>query len=1189
MPPSPSDFWKRLTDQRIASEQQCREWAAEIVTKNGPATIADARSIADALIASGNLTSYQASLLIEDVPVPITRGRFVLRSNLDRFPFRNWKVARADSDQDRWIYVFDVSQSQLESSLSNWPSVSRLQLQTKTHGSHLLPIEGFEIGGSSLIVVVAPIVGTCLSEKLPARGMAWQESIDVVQALASALQVLHDAGIVHGEVLLDRVWRKPDGSYLLLRDPMYSPRSPLGEQSLTCFESSNLVPCYAAPEFFVPGYGHTIQTDLYALGALWFHLLTGLPPFAKEPPSTRMRAITAKSLSIPKSIGLPTALRDCLAYLLSKNPSSRFQSITHFDEALRSALRLTKFEDSTEMGIEPPQVTSRTTTIEASRPSQPNDSVSPASGGIPSTSTNPQVPASKEVRPIGDEPSSTAAPSSTIPQVARDASSPSTPPNTTDSTPSKAMRKNAPVGDTGPLTSRTANTAKEVAKPLPPAASSNVTSASNREASKSPPTKNPANAPPTPPTLQSGTSGVLPADVAVKVTQSAHTPKQVTPAILGDSRSTAIDKSETPSVEEAVPIPKTPQTKPQLSKAHRVPPQQNAPEPAVPQKITPLKNNPPQPSPPTVTSQQGKDQQSKPRIKTLHRNSKNSGKRSQARKRPAWLLPSLVGGSLLLLAGLVFLIASRPSNVDRQRSQSPQSVNTSGSDTQNLQANGDSSESALNDGTILSNVFSIVDDENSFAWVPPFTGKSVSRELLPPGAYGFLFFRPEAWLDSTTGRSIIELFEPELSRTWQWIEEMSGLPAAEMDSIVVGLFPGEDGWPTLTYRFELKEGRSLSRMRELWSVSSEETIDKTKLLVGNGRYYFLPQQPLVDAMTVKQFAVGSREQMSSLAELGGAVATQRPPIAEMLDQVDSRYDLVIIFSPSFLHTDATQVLTRWFPNASSELEQILSNRARSCMIATQLSPQWYGEFRLRGESDLEAPRMIEDWKRRMRELPDLVEKSMVRNPPHEFWRALAMRFPQMIRSLARNQRYSVEQGVAITNFYLTEQAAPNVLLASWLAMQNPTNWTSDVAPSSKPKPRPWTPEEILARPISIAFDQESLEAALQIIAEEVNRDLPDGTAPLKFEIVNAAFERSGITRNQQVREFRHENKPLRSMLVDLALRVNPDRSVTSPKDPKLAVVWYLDADTMPGQPTVHFTTRIFAEEANQRIANEFEL
>jgi serine/threonine protein kinase len=81
------------------------------------------------------------------------------------------------------------------------------------------------------------------------------------------------------------------------------------------------------------------RTDVYALGCVLFHALTGSVPFIRGNDLERMWAHVHETPPAPSSIEtrLPKALDDVLARALAKRPDDRYQSAGEFARAARAA------------------------------------------------------------------------------------------------------------------------------------------------------------------------------------------------------------------------------------------------------------------------------------------------------------------------------------------------------------------------------------------------------------------------------------------------------------------------------------------------------------------------------------------------------------------------------------------------------------------------------------------------------------------------------------------------------------------------------------------------------------------------------------------------------------------------------------------------------------------------------------
>jgi len=94
-------------------------------------------------------------------------------------------------------------------------------------------------------------------------------------------------------------------------------------------------PEYMAPEQ-VRGRVTDQRTDIYALGALTYHLVCGRPPFSGDTPIAVGFQHCAEPPVPPRELkpDLPEALEAAVLRCLEKDPSARFESVAEFKKAL---------------------------------------------------------------------------------------------------------------------------------------------------------------------------------------------------------------------------------------------------------------------------------------------------------------------------------------------------------------------------------------------------------------------------------------------------------------------------------------------------------------------------------------------------------------------------------------------------------------------------------------------------------------------------------------------------------------------------------------------------------------------------------------------------------------------------------------------------------------------------------------
>jgi serine/threonine protein kinase/WD40 repeat protein len=221
------------------------------------------------------------------------------------------------------------------------------------------------------------VAGPNLAEWLAGRPQDPAASACLVEVLARAMHAVHQAGIVHRDLKpaniliqeeettnktnntnkeeeegdrrptvpadsasdssLIRPIRSIRGSSLKITDFGLA-RDDAGGPRLTKSGVAMGTPCYMAPELARPRAGRTgPATDIYALGAILYEMLTGRPPFEGETPSeTIVQVIHDEPLS-PKRLrpGLPRDLVTICLKCLEKQPHRRYATALDLAEDLR--------------------------------------------------------------------------------------------------------------------------------------------------------------------------------------------------------------------------------------------------------------------------------------------------------------------------------------------------------------------------------------------------------------------------------------------------------------------------------------------------------------------------------------------------------------------------------------------------------------------------------------------------------------------------------------------------------------------------------------------------------------------------------------------------------------------------------------------------------------------------------------
>jgi non-specific serine/threonine protein kinase len=142
-----------------------------------------------------------------------------------------------------------------------------------------------EIGDDAgeLFIAMELLVGEPLSERLRRGPMSVAEALPIVLAMLSALQALHDRGVVHRDLKPSNVFLTPHGVKLLdfgLARPTGPELAGSGGSASDLTRTGMVVgtPRYMAPEQ-VTGEELDPRSDLFAVGAILFEMLAGRPAF----------------------------------------------------------------------------------------------------------------------------------------------------------------------------------------------------------------------------------------------------------------------------------------------------------------------------------------------------------------------------------------------------------------------------------------------------------------------------------------------------------------------------------------------------------------------------------------------------------------------------------------------------------------------------------------------------------------------------------------------------------------------------------------------------------------------------------------------------------------------------------------------------------------------------------------------
>ena len=230
---------------------------------------------------------------------------------------------------------------------------------------NIASIYGLEEEGGVKALVLELVEGPTLAERIAEGPIPVEEAIAIARQIAEALEAGHEAGVIHRDLKPANVKVKEDGGVKVLDYGLAkalegdTPTGTASElsQSPTLTRHGTQVgvilgtAAYMSPEQ-ARGKPVDRRTDIWAIGAVLFEMLTGTKPFPGDDISQTLARVIDRepdwnALPATVSPSLATYLRRCL----QKDPRQRVQAIGDVRLALEGAFETT---DAQQGAVSPP-------------------------------------------------------------------------------------------------------------------------------------------------------------------------------------------------------------------------------------------------------------------------------------------------------------------------------------------------------------------------------------------------------------------------------------------------------------------------------------------------------------------------------------------------------------------------------------------------------------------------------------------------------------------------------------------------------------------------------------------------------------------------------------------------------------------------------------------------------------------
>ena len=188
-------------------------------------------------------------------------------------------------------------------------------------------------------LVMEFIEGRSLRTILHGRGrLPLEEALEITGQLAEVLSYLHSHGVYHRDLKPENVLIDAQGKVHIID---FGNALLQGARRVTWRNLSDILgtPDYMAPEQ-IQGKRGDARTDLYAMGIMFYEMLTGAVPFQGDNAMAVMHQhLTATVPPISSELAIPANIESIIRKTIRKDPKERYQSaetfladLTHYKE-----------------------------------------------------------------------------------------------------------------------------------------------------------------------------------------------------------------------------------------------------------------------------------------------------------------------------------------------------------------------------------------------------------------------------------------------------------------------------------------------------------------------------------------------------------------------------------------------------------------------------------------------------------------------------------------------------------------------------------------------------------------------------------------------------------------------------------------------------------------------------------------
>ncbi len=462
-------------------------------------------------------------------------------------------------------------------------------------------------------------------------------------------------------------------------------------------------------------------------------------------------------------------------------------------------------------------------------------------------------------------------------------------------------------------------------------------------------------------------------------------------------------------------------------------------------------------------------------------------------------------------------------------------------------------------------------------WEPPTHGDPLDLKYIAPGLKALVAIRPADIAKHPEGEKLLDPKVSGVLGTWvrQQLPAISGTGVDNIELVLIGVLKSPLGPPRLSLVLHFFQPIDAEAMKKVWPDAEEERMGERAFFHKGEDAYFLPASAegkiLVVAPATEMRDIVSCDGTSLLIPLQLEKMLQTSTDRERMLTLVTTGDMLatagqgLLLGPAAAIKDIFDWLLSTSDSADPTVEMIPAELPKVVLFSCHLSEDFFAELRYSNlEAGPDSTLPAEAIRQRLGLVPKKINRAIIELHPSDYSTKVLTEFPDQVDALEKFTRVGVVDRQVVLRSYLPAAAAPNLMLATYLCLLENYSGPAAVgggAVAVVQNAAPASAAEALKKKITLSFPRNTLEVAMQMMADEIK-------TPIK--IIGPDLQIDGITKNQSF-GLEEKDVPAIEILYKILKQANPDG--------KLIYV----IKTVDGKEEIWLTTRQAAEKRKDTL------